>query len=123
MGYGDKTIGKEPEKLEPVDVEVTSFAEEPVESKEGKSIGNKLVLTVKHPKREELKLSKAKYENNKSLQESGLWLKEDEDGNLPYFSAVASLLRFYKCGSIAELVGKKIGTVQDSNGFLIAKAY
>jgi len=123
MEYENKNIGTEPERLEAEEVEVVSFESEDVKDKEGREVGKKLVLTVKHSKNPEMKISKVKYEKNKSLTESGLWLKEDAEGNLPYFSAIASLLRFYKCDSISALKGKNVNTVADANGFLEIKAY
>jgi len=74
-------------------------------------------------KRVIVEISKVKYEKNKKLTESGLWISKDKDGKLPFLSALAHLLRFYHCNNISELKNKEIDTTADSNGYIIAKAY
>jgi len=54
---------------------------------------------------------------------AGLWLNKDKDGNLPFNSAVACLLRFYKVATINELVACVLQTVVDDGGYIIVKAY
>lgn len=123
MKYENQTIGKEPVRLEAELVKVMSTETEQVKDGDGKDVGTKLVLNVKHSVGGELKLSKVKYERDGKITESGLWVKEDKEGNLPYNSAVANLLRHYKWSTIADLKNQEVQTTQDANGFLIVKAY
>jgi len=123
MEYENTEIGKEQPPVVAKPVVVTGVGEEEVTFEKTKETSKKLVLRVSHPDVPEMELSKVKFERNKKLKETGLWLSKDKDGNLPYNSAVATLLRFYACGKITDLVGKTIQTTQDDNGFLIAKAY
>ena len=121
MEYENTGIGKEQPLVEAKPVVVTSISEEEVVF--DKETAKKLVLRVSHPDVPEMELGKVKFEKNKKLKDSGLWLTKDKDGNLPFNSAVSTLLRFYGCTKITELVEKKIETTQDENGYLVAKAY
>ena len=123
MEYENTGIGTEQPPVVAKPVSITGINEEEVFFKDAKEASLKLVLKVKHPDVPEMELGKVKFEKNKKLKETGLWLSKDNDGNLPYNSAVATLLRFYGCSKITDLVGKTIQTTQDENGFLIAKAY
>jgi len=118
-GMGEKTA----ESLTPKDCEIKDLEKKEV-SKNGEKIGDKLVLKVKHPDKDEpLSLSKAKYEKNGKIETTGLWIKTDGSGNIPYFSGVAFLMRHYNVQSLKDLVGKTINTTTDSNGYLTVKAY
>lgn len=121
--YENISIGTEQPPVEAKRVIVLSYESKPVSNSEGKDIGNKLVLKVKHPDVPEMEISKVKYEKNKKLTESGLWISKDKDGKLPFLSALAHLLRHYHCSNIGELKNKEIDTTADLNGYIIAKAY
>ncbi len=123
MEYENTEIGTEQPQVEPKPVVVTGCGEEDVNFPDKKETAKKLVLKVEHPDVKDMELSKVKFEKNKKLKDTGLWLSKDKDGNLPYNSAVATLLRFYSCKKITDLVGKTIQTTQDEGGFLVAKAY
>ena len=115
-------IGKEQKQITAKTVLVTGF--EIVEvNKEGKAVGKKLVLKVKHPDMENMELSKVKYESHSKLKESGLWVNIDNEGKLPHNSATACLMRHVGCNTIKNFVGKELGTTTDENGYLIAKTY
>ena len=121
--YENVQIGVEQPPLTPKRSRVTGYEVRKVGTVEGKEIGNKLVLKVNHPDVPDMEISKVKFEKNKKLTESGLWVSMDKDGNIPYASALAHLLRFYGCISIAHIRGKEIDTTTDENGYIIAKAY
>jgi len=121
--YANIPVGNEQPPVEAKRVIVLGYESKAVSDNVGKEIGNKLVLKVKHPDVTEMEISKVKYEKNKKLTESGLWISKDKDGKLPFLSALAHLLRFYHCNNISELKNKEIDTTADSNGYIIAKAY
>jgi len=125
MEYENVGIGKEQPKVEAKPVVVTGISEEVVtfDKKEGKETSVKLVLRVSHPDIPEMEIGKVKFEKNKKLKDSGLWLTKDKDGYIPFNSAVATLLRFYGCTKVSELVEKTLQTTIDDNGYLEAKAY
>lgn len=122
MEFENVEIGKEMPPLQAERVKVLGIEERPV-VKDEKSIGTKLVLKVKHSIVPEMEIGKVKYEFNKKLKISGLWLRKDTDSKLPYNSAVAFLLRYCKAAKPSELIGKEIDTTLDENGFIVAKAY
>jgi len=119
----DLEVGKEQPPIEAKKVNVVALEERDVKDKDGKDVGVKLVMKVKHPDAGDIELSKVKYEKNKKITESGLWLTKDKEGNIPFKSALASLLRFNNCTKLSDLNGKEIDTAIDDNGFIIAKAY
>jgi len=121
--YEEIQVGTEQPPIVAKRVIVLGYESKIVSNNEGKEIGNKLVLKVKHPDVTEMEISKVKYEKNKKLTESGLWISKDKDGNLPFLSALAHLLRFYHCNNVSELRNKEIDTTADDNGYIIAKAY
>ena len=121
--YEKISIGTEQLPIEAKKVVVLGYEVKVVNNNEGKEIGNKLVLKVKHPDVPEMELSKVKYEKNKKLTESGLWISKDKDGKIPFLSALAHLLRHYRYSNISDLKNKEIDTVIDENGYVIAKAY
>lgn len=116
-------IGAEMPPVEPKPVVVLEYGVADVKDKEGKDVGAKLVLTVKHPDVPEMEMSKVKYEKAKGLKEAALWLNKDKDGKIPFNSALATFLRFYKCSNIKDLKDKTIETTTDEGGYVIAKAY
>ena len=114
---------KEAEKLEAEDVEVQGAKVQDVMKGE-KKLGEKVVLLCKHPKKDELlQISQAIYLKNKKVTTAGIWLNLDEDGKLQKNSVLASLLNQYEVPIVAELVGKKVKTEHDDNGYLCIKAY
>ena len=121
----DKPIGtKESIKLQPGSFSVVSVVIEPVKKKSGEQVGEKVVLSVKHPDSQDLiALSSVLYLKNKSVKQSALWFQEDEDGNIPKNSALAECLRFYKVAAIRQLGGKSVNTELDDAGYLAIKAY
>jgi len=119
----DLEIGKEQPPIEAKKVLVLSLEERNVKNKEGKEVGEKLVMKVNHPDAGEIELSKVKYIKNKKISESGLWITKDRDGNIPFNSALASLLRYNKCTKLKDMNGKEIETDIDDNGFIVAKAF
>jgi len=121
--YENISIGTEQPPVEAKRVIILGYEVKVVNNSEGKEIGNKLVLNVKHPDVPDMQISKVKYEKNKKLTESGLWISKDKDGKLPFLSALAHLLRFYHCNNVGELKNKEIDTTADENGYIIAKAY
>lgn len=117
-------IGKEVKPLDAKRVKVLSADIEMQKDKTGSEVGEKVSLTVQHPdKKESIVLSKVKYETQGKVKVSGLWFKLDNDGNIPYSSALANMLRYYSVSNIDALVGKEIETTKDEDGFLVAKAY
>lgn len=91
---------------------------------EDKKTAKKLVLKVRHPDMKELiDISGAKYQFRDKLKSTGLWLKKDNDGKIPYNSAVAILLRKLGKNTIKEIKGDQVDTVLDSAGYLLVKAY
>ncbi len=121
--YENIPVGNEQPPVKPEKVKITSFEVRRVHNSDGKEIGNKLVLKVKHPEVPEMEISKVKFEKNKKIVESGLWVSTDKDGNIPHTSALAHFLRFYGCQTISYLKGKEIDTTADENEYVIAKAY
>ncbi len=121
MKYEEKEIGKETARLEPKDVKVKDIKEVEVETQQGKR--TKLVLVVEHPDLPEMEISKAKYLKEKKVVETGLWLTEDKDGNIPYLSAVAHLLRHYNLKRVKDIATTSLQTDIDEKGFIIIKAY
>jgi len=118
-------IGEDKPQVAAKKVEVAGYRLEPVKSKEGKEIGDKLVLEVKHPDLQDktIDISSVKFMVADKLKTSGLWVKKDEDGKLPFRSAVATMLRSLTIRRIAELKGIQLDTVVQDNGYLAVKSY
>jgi len=120
------TIGvgtKEKQSLTPKPVKVISHKINPVSDRDGKEVGDKLVLVCKHPEREDpIELSKVTYLKGKQVTSSGLWVHQDEDGLIPKNSALATAMNKYGCASIKEFDGKEIQTDIDGS-YLVIKAY
>jgi len=127
MEYENVAIGEKLPPLEAKPVKVISYEEIEVITGKDKAgqdkLSKKLVLKVQHPDNPELEISKVTFLRGKKLKEVGLWLQKDKDGNIPYNSALASLLRFYNCTKIADIKDKELQTTNDTEGFCIAKAY
>ena len=120
IGIGEDTPQVTAKKVLVMNTEIKE-----VQNKEGKTIGKKLTLFVKHPdiKDHNIEVSGVKYQFADKLKESGLWVNLDKDNKIPYKSAVAHMLRSLDKKSIKELVGIEIPTVADENGYLLVKAY
>ena len=111
---------KETEALKPATVEIKEVRIDSVGTKANK----KVVCSCKHPDREEtIDISSMKYEKNKKLVESGLWLNLDEDEKVRKGSALAVLMEKVNATVIKELVSKSCETIQDDKGYLTFKAY
>jgi len=117
---------KEIEKLKPEKVKI-----EKVEVVEVGDKGNKkLVCYVKYPGKEEtIQISSVKYERNKKLQVTGLWInferdeeKKDTD-KLQKGSATALFLKNVGVKTALELEGKEVDTTEDEKGYLCFKCY
>lgn len=122
MEYENIEIGKDMPQLEAKKVKVVDLEERKVKFGEKESL--KLVLKVVHPDGAvEMEIGKVTYLKQKKIKEGGLWLSKDKDGKIPFNSAVAHLMRYYKISKVNELIGKEIETASDDNGFIIAKAY
>ena len=118
-------IGKEPEQLDAKDVKVVEVEIREQKNKDGKVVGDKLVLRCQHPDLMEkpIEISQAIYLRGKNIKTSGLWIGEDDEGRIPFNSAVANVLRYAKTTKVNELLGKTIHTAKNDDGFLIVKAY
>ena len=117
-------IGEEQEKYNIAICTVNSADIEVVKGNDGKIVGDKLVLNCTHPDvKESLDMSKVKYEKGNKIAISGIWINTDKDGKIPFRSALACMLRYYKKESIKDLVGISLETAKDDNDFLVIKAY
>jgi hypothetical protein len=117
-------IGKDEPQLKPTRVKIFEYEVKPVMTKEGKVIGDKLNFICKYPdKNESIDISGVSYLAKDKLKSTGLWLKLDNDKKIPFKSALAYLMRFYKVTSLKQLCGLEVDTVADENGYLLIKAY
>lgn len=117
-------VGKEQEQMKPMKVTVKVITvEDVIDKSSGSRVGQKVILSVKHPKREELiKMSSARVlDASQKLKVQGLWYSLDADGNIAKRSTVGQLLDAYECETLSQLIGKDIDTVQDGM-YLVAKA-
>jgi len=116
VGIGDE----EAVTLKPEKVEIIAVAIETVGEKQAK----KLVVSCKHPAREELiKISSVKWENKKQLETSGLWYNLDTQKKIRKGSALANFLQHNGATTISNLAGKKVDTSTDDKGYLCFRAY
>ena len=118
---------KEPVTLKPKKVLVERARVIPKE-KDGKVVGELIVLTCRHPDRKEetIELSNVKTIGaGDKIKLSALWFNKDDDGNLAKKSTAAQLLRYYDVNNFGDLIGKEVETTvqSDSNSFLCIKAY
>ncbi len=115
------SIGKEPIKLTPVKVLVKDVKIENVPIATG--IVRKVVFIVSHPEsKENLSISKAKYQAGDRVEIHGTWYRLDDEGNVPFNSSIASVMRYYDVETLGELVGISLETATDEKGFLVIKA-
>lgn len=118
---------KEPVTLKPKKVLVERARVIPKE-KDGKVVGELIVLTCRHPDRKEetIELSNVKTIGaGDKIKLSALWFNKDDDGNLAKKSTAAQLLRYYDVNNFGDLIGKEVETTvqSESNSFLCIKAY
>ncbi len=119
-----KKIGTKTSILPPKDVVVQEVKIEQAKTKEGKEVGDKVVFVCNYPdKNEPVNIGQVIYERGNKMEYSGLWYKEDEDGNIPKDSALAHLMRFVDVQTLEDFKGKTLSTVQGDRGFLVLKAY
>lgn len=122
----NKKVGtKELPKLEARDIVVQGLRVDD-KSKEGKKVSPLLVLICKHPDKEEtIELTKIKVLKNEKTKVVGLWVQEDLEGNLQKGSALHDLLKIAKVETIAELEGKSLPTIKQSedSAYLCIKGY
>lgn len=91
-----------------------------------KGTANKLILKMKHPKIADrlIDVSGVIYRQGDKLKTAGLWVRLDEDGKIPFNSAVSSMLRFVGKSTISQLEGIEVDTIpSEDTGYLLVKAY
>lgn len=118
-------VGEDKPQIPAKKVVIDDYKIDMVKDSQGKDIGNKLTLMVKHPDITDrnIEISGVKYEQKGKIKQSGLWVKLDNDNKLPYRSAVATMLRFLGKTQIMDLKGEQVNTVTDDGGYLQIKAY
>lgn len=111
---------EEATSIAPAQVVIEDVTIEEVGTKKSK----KVVLLCKHPASEKsIKISETKYLKNDNLETSGLWVNLDSKKELRKGSALVVTLQQFGCKVIADLKGKTVPTILDSNGYLAVKAY
>ncbi len=121
-GFMDKKLGdKESSSLLPeAIVEIVDTRVDAVGDKKTP----KLICVCKHPERDDnIEISSLKFEKAGVLAVSGLWINEDEDGNIKKNSGLGQLMSFLKISTLSQLKGCKIQSVLDERGYLTLKAY
>jgi hypothetical protein len=115
-------IGEDKPMILPKQVEVIEIETENVKFE--KNENTKVKFMVKHPDTNELlEISKVSYIISKKVKTSGIWLKLDNDGNIPFKSALAEIMRYKQVLSILDLKNMVFYTETDENGYLVLKAY
>lgn len=119
----EKGIGTtEAEVLKPAKVRVENVRLEVVRF--GNKTNEKLVLSCKHPDREEpISISKAKVLIKDKVRISGIWYSTDSEGLIQKGSTIAELLNYAKVSTPKELTEKEFETITDDDGYLVIKAY
>jgi hypothetical protein len=122
LGIGSAEPSKT--KLTAKDVLVMEVAIAPVKGSQGRPDWKKVVLSVKHPDKEELiSISQVKIEKDKQIKISAMAVDLDQDGKLAKWGALAQTLKFYNIDGIAKLKGMNLKTAEDDKGYLVIKAY
>jgi len=120
-------IGEDRPQIAPKTVVVEEMEIRKVEFKdrEGKyKESHKLVLKCKHPEVDDvLEITSVKYQMGDKIKTSGLWIYKDNDGKLPFNSAVSKLMNFKEKKKLTDLKGDQLETTTDDAGYLIIKAY
>jgi len=115
---------KETVALQAAEVTVDNVAIEEQKDKTGKRIGDKIVLTCKHPDKEEsIKISSVKYEKNNQIKTTGIWFNKDDEGKIQKGSALALMMDKLGAKTPNDFKGKSLPTTQDEKGYLCIKAY
>ena len=70
-----------------------------------------------------IKISDAKMEIREMLKVFPLWFNKDEDGLIRKGSTLALFLQSAGVSNVVGLIGKTMTTTEDSNGYLVFKAY
>jgi len=123
--YANVEVGEDVPQVEPKKVKLETYRVEAVKNKEGKEIGKKLILCVRHPDITDrlLEISGARYTQGDKLKTTGLWWKEDNEGKIPFKSAFAHVLRHYGKRTLKGLIGLELATLTDEGGYLVVKGY
>jgi len=120
IGIGTREIVS----LQPAKVEIISYNVVMQQDRQKVDIGEKVVLTCKHPDKDEtIEISSVSYKKGKEIKTSGLWFKLDEDGLIPKQSALANFLVFYLFGNLDEMLSREVPTELDEKGYLCIKSY
>jgi hypothetical protein len=122
IGTAEPTSGK---KLEAKDVVVAEIVVKQVKGIAGKPDWESLLISVKHPDKQDalISVSKAKVEKDGNLKIVSLSLDKDSTGAIAKWSSLALVLKYYGCNKVSDLKGKTVKTVADQNGYLAIKAY
>lgn len=123
----NKEVGtKEIETLKAVDVTIKGINVIDVfkRGSETEVVGKKLVLSCKHPDREELiKISQIKFLKGEVVKTSTIWVNMDSDDQLQKGSTVDMILKMFKVTKLSEGLEKTLPTDLDAAGYLCIKAY
>lgn len=122
-----KPIGtKEPIKLEAKPLKIVSVVIK-TKTKEDKLMKTPLAIFMcKHPDSEELiKISKVKLLDNEKVLVQSTWVQLDSDENIQKSSAIDKVLAKLSCKTLADVYGKEIETVfeSDTTKYLCFKLY
>lgn len=110
----------EPPRLEPKEVTITSVDLE--NNDKFKTL--QLVLMVLHPdKTEPIQIYRLEYIKAKKVKDVGMTVYFDNEGKVLKTSGIGELMRITGATSLKDLVGKKIQTELNKEGFLILKAH
>lgn len=100
---------------------VTNIEKREITTKEG-AISNKIVLKVSEKgSRHKFDISDIWTDSSKGKKIKGLWLSTVDEKLAPN-SAIATLLNFYKIGSLKEMIDKELLAYPDSRNFLVIVA-
>ena len=123
VSFDNAEIGEDVPQIKPGTGKVISYRIDDIIDKTNKAIGKKLVLIVKQNNYDkEIEISGVQYVKDKKIKTSGLWLKLDEDGKLPFNMGVSIMLRHLNITAIKDIVGKDIMTATNEGGYLVVKA-
>ena len=77
-----------------------------------------------HPESDKpIRLSRIKFEKNKKIISTGLWVKKDTENKISKNSALGYFMKFNNCNVLNDFKGKELQTVRDDNEFLVFKTY
>lgn len=126
INTGIGNLDKKSNALQPSKVIITEIL-----VKDTKNNGDKMEVPliefmVKHPDAEDLiKLSKVKQLINDKVSCNSTWFTTDEENNIQKDMPLSRLMNFLNVKTLAELKGKEIETLEESDSvhFLTLKAY